>query len=49
MWEDDHIWLPLVIEGRPFTARWIFDDDTMLDYELEMLDAPAVAAATSRV
>jgi 8-oxo-dGTP diphosphatase len=38
MWEDDRIWLPMVIKGTSFTASWIFDDDHMLDYELEMVD-----------
>jgi 8-oxo-dGTP diphosphatase len=38
MWEDDKIWLPMVIAGTPFTARWVFDDDRMLDYTLEMVD-----------
>jgi 8-oxo-dGTP diphosphatase len=38
MWEDDRIWLPMVIERKPFTARWIFDDDQMLDYVLEPTD-----------
>jgi len=37
MWADDRIWLPLLIEGRAFTARWIFDDDTMVDYALDLL------------
>lgn len=37
MWEDDRIWLPLVIAGRPFSARWVFDDDHMLDYQLNMV------------
>jgi 8-oxo-dGTP diphosphatase len=37
MWEDDRIWLPMVIEGTPFSARWVFDDDRMLDYELEQV------------
>jgi 8-oxo-dGTP diphosphatase len=30
--------LPMVIKGTPFTASWVFDDDHMLDYELEMTD-----------
>jgi 8-oxo-dGTP diphosphatase len=34
MWEDDHIWLPMMIEGRKFQSRWIFDGDRMVDYEL---------------
>jgi 8-oxo-dGTP diphosphatase len=41
MWADDRIWLPLLIEGQAFTARWIFDKDSMLDYELDLLDAHA--------
>ena len=41
MWEDDKIWLPMVIEGKPFTARWIFDDDRMLDYELRPVERVA--------
>lgn len=38
MWEDDRIWLPLVIRGQPFSARWVFDDDRMLDYDLKKVD-----------
>lgn len=38
MWEDDRIWLPLVIRGQPFSARWVFDDDRMLDYDLQEVD-----------
>ena len=35
MWEDDRLWLPLVIKGQRFTARWLFDGDQMVDYILE--------------
>ncbi|MDX1554791.1 MAG: NUDIX domain-containing protein, partial [Xanthomonadales bacterium] len=35
MWEDDHIWLPLVIRGERFQSRWIFEGDRMLDYAIE--------------
>lgn len=41
MWEDDRIWLPLLIEGRSFSASWIFDDDAMVDYELRLLGQAA--------
>jgi hypothetical protein len=34
MWQDDRIWLPRLIAGTPFTGRFIFDSDVMLDYEL---------------
>ena len=37
MWEDDRHWLPLVVAGRRFAGRWIFDGDRMLDYTLDVL------------
>ena len=37
MWEDDRHWLPLVVEGRRFAGRWIFDGDRMLDHILDVL------------
>jgi 8-oxo-dGTP diphosphatase len=35
MWEDDELWLPLVLRGRRFSGRFIFDGDAMLDYAVE--------------
>lgn len=32
MWADDRIWLPLMLDGKPFSGRFIFEGDTMLDY-----------------
>ena len=37
MWEDDHLWLPLVIARRRFAGRWIFEGDRMLDHTLDVL------------
>lgn len=34
MWPDDRIWLPLLLEERPFLGRFVFDDDSMLDHQL---------------
>jgi len=34
MWADDRVWLPLLIAGKPFAGRFIFDADVMLDHEL---------------
>ncbi len=34
MWEDDGIWIPMMLRGERFQGRWIFDGDRMLDYEL---------------
>jgi len=30
MWSDDRVWLPLMLDGRPFDARFVFEDDLML-------------------
>ena len=35
MWEDDELWLPLALRGKWFSGRFIFDGDTMLDYEID--------------
>ncbi|MCZ6507115.1 MAG: 8-oxo-dGTP diphosphatase [Acidobacteria bacterium] len=34
MWEDDRIWLPLMLSRQPFHGRFLFADDAMLDYEM---------------
>lgn len=34
MWADDRLWIPLMLAGRPFDGRFIFDGDSMLDHEL---------------
>lgn len=35
MWEDDRLWLPMLVRGERFQTRWIFDGDRMLDYAIE--------------
>ena len=37
MWEDDHYWFPLLLEGHLFSGYWIFDGDRMLDYRLDKI------------
>ncbi|HVN83348.1 MAG TPA: 8-oxo-dGTP diphosphatase [Candidatus Binatia bacterium] len=37
MWADDRLWVPLVIQRRRFSGRFIFDGDTMLDHAVELL------------
>jgi 8-oxo-dGTP diphosphatase len=37
MWEDDRIWVPLLLQGKRFSGRWIFDGDRMVDYRIEVL------------
>lgn len=35
MWEDDQYWLPGMLEGKFFSARFDFDDETMLSKQIE--------------
>ncbi|MBU0676942.1 MAG: 8-oxo-dGTP diphosphatase [Verrucomicrobia bacterium] len=35
MWADDYIWIPLMLEKRPFKGRFLFDGDEMLGYEMD--------------
>jgi 8-oxo-dGTP diphosphatase len=35
MWEDDRLWLPMLIRGERFQTRWIFDGDRMVDYDIQ--------------
>ncbi len=37
MWEDDRIWLPLLLAGDSFSGRFVFDGDVMLDAEVDVL------------
>jgi 8-oxo-dGTP diphosphatase len=34
MWADDRLWIPLLLAGRPFRGRFVFDGEQMLDHEL---------------
>lgn len=34
MWADDRIWMPLVLEHRYFSARFLFDGELMLGCEV---------------
>ncbi|MBT3296008.1 MAG: 8-oxo-dGTP diphosphatase [Verrucomicrobia bacterium] len=34
MWADDPLWFPHLLDRRPFTGYFIFDDDTMLDHRV---------------
>lgn len=39
MWADDILWIPHMLNGTYFSGRSIFDDDEMLDYQLELREA----------
>jgi len=34
MWEDDRIWVPMMLRRESFRGRFLFDKDAMLDWEL---------------
>lgn len=36
MWTDDSWWLPHLLEGRPFSGRFIFDDEKMISMSLDV-------------
>jgi len=38
MWADDRHWLPVMLAGRGFQGRFVFDGDAMLDMELSVDD-----------
>jgi len=42
MWADDRLWIPLMLAGRPFSGRFVFDADRIVDHVLEDED-PATA------
>ena len=32
MWEDDSVWIPLMLQGKNFDGRFLFDGDRMLGH-----------------
>ena len=36
MWADDRIWLPLMLAGKRFAGRFLFDGDELLGHELQL-------------
>ena len=34
MWEDDQYWMPLLLAGKAFDGRFLFDGEEMLGYQL---------------
>jgi len=42
MWPDDEIWLPLMLAEQTFLGRFVFDHDSMLDYQILDADGTTV-------
>jgi 8-oxo-dGTP diphosphatase len=38
MWADDYLWVPLMMKGIPFSGRYIFRGDQMVDFEITCLE-----------
>jgi 8-oxo-dGTP diphosphatase len=38
MWEDDRLWLPLMLARRRFDGRFLFDGDHMLGHVVDVFD-----------
>lgn len=38
MWQDDALWMPLLLAGKWFSGRFVFDGDRMLAYEIVVRD-----------
>lgn len=36
MWADNRLWVPRVLAGEHAVGRFVFDDDKMVDHELEI-------------
>ena len=41
MWQDDQLWIPLMLAGERFDGRFIFDGDTLLDQDLRVVPGRA--------
>ncbi len=37
MWADDRLWMPLLLDGKHFRGRFVFDGDSMVQHELVAL------------
>jgi 8-oxo-dGTP diphosphatase len=35
MWADDRVWMPLLLGGKRFTGRFLFDGDALLGHEIQ--------------
>lgn len=35
MWADDRMWIPLMLAGKKFKGRFLFDEDAMVGYDLK--------------
>jgi 8-oxo-dGTP diphosphatase len=36
MWADDRVWMPLLLQGRTFAGRFLFDGDLLLGCNVDL-------------
>ena len=36
MWADDRVWMPLLLAGKKFSGRFLFEGDEMLGYAMDV-------------
>jgi len=41
MWQDDVLWIPMLLANKYFSGRFLFDGELMLDYDLRDLEVAA--------
>jgi 8-oxo-dGTP diphosphatase len=39
MWEDDRLWLPHLLARRRFDGRFVFEGETLLDHDVQLLSS----------
>jgi len=41
MWEDDYLWIPLMLKKEYFSGKYLFNNDKMLDFEVRKFNLPS--------
>ena len=34
MWEDDYLWIPMMMQNIPFSGKYLFDQEHMIDFSI---------------
>ncbi len=42
MWSDDQYWLPMVLQGKKFKGRFLFDQPSTVDYSAKIIEEKLV-------
>lgn len=46
MWEDDQFWLPIVLSGRSLLGDFLFENDRLTSWSMEVFPSPELRADT---